>query len=108
MGGNVGRPAQSNLPTMAEVSRLAPDTAVLDYWFGRQPLAVPFLDGLRAEPATAGLPVMLAPAASYAVAADRWRLDRLVDGALLKPYRAAGLAAAVGACSAGETTMAPD
>ncbi len=78
-----------------EVARLAPDALVVDYWFGREPLAMPFLERLRAVPETARIPVLLVSAATFAVAEDRERIDRLADGVLFKPYAIGDLRGAV-------------
>lgn len=78
-----------------DVARVAPDAVVIDYWFGREPLAVPFLERLRVVPETARIPVLLVSAATYAVAQDRERIDRLADDVLFKPYAIGDLRDAV-------------
>lgn len=80
-----------------EVARLAPDVVAVDYWFGREPLAVPFLERLRAHPATERLPVLLVSAATLAVAHDRATIEPLVDAVLTKPYGVLELRDAVAA-----------
>jgi DNA-binding response OmpR family regulator len=94
-------------PSPAAVAALAPDAVVLDYWFGREPLAIPFLEGLRAQPATARTPVLLVTAAVTAIKQDRERTERLANAVLFKPHGIWDLLAAVDGCRAAAGRPAP-
>lgn len=53
------RVSLSSLRDLAEVARLAPDLILLDYWNPEAGTEWDFLDRLKAEPATARIPIIV-------------------------------------------------
>lgn len=78
-----------------EVAASAASVVVLDIRFGGEHLGLEFLAALKADAATADLPVLVCSADAFAVLAAEGRLAAVGCGVLLKPYRPADLARAV-------------
>lgn len=80
------------------VAALAPDAIVLDLMFGRKPLGKAFLESLKADPATASIPVLICSADVFGVREAQEQFATDACGVLLKPYRPAALISAVASC----------
>ena len=79
----------------SEVASLRPDAVVLELRFGGRPLGLELLEALKADPATAGIPVVVCSADAYGLRGAARRLAESGCDVVPKPYRAADLAEAV-------------
>jgi CheY-like chemotaxis protein len=77
-----------------------------DLRFGSRPLGLDFLAELKADPATAEIPVLVCSADLFEVRAARRTLTDAGCSALLKPYRLDELLAAV-VCRLAEVVPCP-
>ena len=82
----------------ADLLALAPDLVVLDLVVGRDGGGWAFLQRLKTDPATHGLPVLVCSAAVETVERHRAQLDTWCCGVLLKPFDLDDLLALVRAC----------
>ena len=78
-----------------EVARLRPDLLLLDHLIHGEPVGWAVAGALRADPATAGLPVILCTAAAPEVRGAGDRLRDLDLGVVLKPFDLGELLAGV-------------
>jgi DNA-binding response OmpR family regulator len=70
----------------AEVLRLAPDLIVLDLLYAHEPRGLPFLRRLRADPAGAAVPVIVASGAAETLRENAAELHDLGAEPLAKPF----------------------
>jgi CheY-like chemotaxis protein len=74
------------LPPLDEVARLTPDAIILDLVFGGQATGVDFLVALRADPATAAIPVVICTALTGERVVSALPEPQLAVPVLTKPF----------------------
>ena len=83
-------------PDLPTIRRLRPDLALVDYLLNRRRPATGLLHALRADPATADLPVIVCTGAVDAVREAEEELRALDVGLVFKPFDLDDLLAEVG------------